>query len=109
MCIFNKIKNLISYGLDYSDSNSINADYYNGSENDLTNIFLEILNLSEKPINVFNRESYSNRLKFLAEEGLHIIELKNIDAGSFKYSNDEIEKLIKNSSSKKKTTKKKKK
>jgi hypothetical protein len=107
-CIIKKIKNIINYGLDYSESNCVNADYYNGSENDLENIFLELINLSEKPINVFNRNSYSERLKFLANEGLNILDLKNINAGSFKYDINEInEAIFKTVPKKKKTTKKK--
>jgi hypothetical protein len=105
-CLINKIKDIIKYGLDYSDSNCVNSDYYNGSENDLENIFLELIHLSEKPINVFNRESYSNRLKFLANEGLHILDVKNIDAGSFKYSDKEIAEVILKAAPKKKVTKK---
>jgi hypothetical protein len=94
MCIFKKIANVFSYGLDYTDSTIINNDYYNGSDNDLENIFLEIIKLSDRPINMFNRESYSERLKFLANEGLYILDLKNIDAGSFKFNNEEIEQIL---------------
>jgi hypothetical protein len=109
MCIFNKIKNIVSYGLDYSDSSCVNSDYYNGSENDLENIFLELIKLSEKPINVFNRGAYSDRIKFLANEGLHIVDIKDINAGSFKYSNDEVAEVILKAVPKKKKTIKKKK
>jgi hypothetical protein len=109
MCIFKKLKDIVTYGLDYSDSSCVNSDYYNGSQNDLENIFLELINLSEKPINVFNRDSYSNRIKFLANEGLHIVDIKNIDAGSFKYSNDEVAEVILKAVPKKKKTIKKKK
>ena len=107
-CIFKKLKDIVFYGLNYNESDCINSDYYNGSENDLENIFLELIHLSEKPINIFNTTSYSERLKFLANEGLHILDLKNIDAGSFKYNNNEInEVILKDIPKKKKTTKKK--
>jgi hypothetical protein len=106
MCIFKKIKDIVAYGLDYTDSNCINSDYYNGSENDLENIFLELIALSEKPINVFNRDTYSSRIKFLANEGLHILDIKNIDAGSFKYSDEELNNVIFKAVPKKKISKK---
>jgi hypothetical protein len=105
-CIIKKFKDIINYGLNYHESECINSDYYNGSENDLENIFLELIHLSEKPINVFNRTSYSERLKFLANEGLHILDVKNIDSGSFKYNNKEIADVILKAAPKKKVTKK---
>jgi hypothetical protein len=111
MCVFNKIKNgldyfyyrifefdrlkgLIQYGIDHSKSNSVTADYYNGSENDLENIFLELLHLSEKPINVFNRIEYSDRIKFLADEGFHILSLNDIKPKTFKFTKNEIDQII---------------
>jgi hypothetical protein len=103
MCIFNKLYNLfeldrlkalIKYGNADYNQNPITTDYYNGSNNDLENIFLELLKLSNTPVNVFNRIEYSERIKFLAEEGLHILEVKAIDAGSFKYTNEEITKIL---------------
>jgi hypothetical protein len=95
-CLINKLKSILQYGIDYSESNRVNADYYNGSENDLENIFLELVHLSEKPINVFNRTSYSDRLRFLAEEGIHILEVKNIKPKSFKVSKEEADAVILN-------------
>ena len=103
MCIFNKIYNLfeldrlkalIKYGNADYNQNPITADYYNGSNNDLENIFLELLKLSKTPVNVFNRIEYSDRIKFLAEEGLHILEVKDIDSGSFKVSKDQADAVI---------------
>ena len=105
-CLINKLKDLIAYGLDYSESNCISDDYYNGSESDLENIFLELVKLSEKPINVFNRNSYSKRLKFLAEEGLYILDIKGVKPTSFKVSKEEADAVILNLAKKtKKVTK----
>jgi hypothetical protein len=104
-CLINKLKSILQYGIEYSETNRVNADYYNGSENDLENIFLELVHLSEKPINVFNRAAYSDRLRFLAEEGIHILEVKNIKPKSFKVSKEEADAVILNLA---KVTKKKK-
>jgi hypothetical protein len=103
MNIINKIKDLLTYGLDYSDSNGVEYDYYNGSDNDLENIFLELLKHADRPINVFNRETYSDRIRFLAGEGLHILSFYN-GPESFKISKEEADAVILNLA---KTTKKK--
>jgi hypothetical protein len=51
---------------------SVYSDYYNGSENELENIFLEFLKLSEKPVNIFGITDLQRRIDFLANEGLNI-------------------------------------
>jgi Asp-tRNA(Asn)/Glu-tRNA(Gln) amidotransferase B subunit len=92
---FDRLKNLIQFGIDYSNNNSpVTADYYNGSDNDLENIFLELLHLSEKPINVFNRIEYSERIKFLADEGLNILSFNDIKPKAFKFTKNEIDQII---------------
>lgn len=93
----------------------IQADYYNGSDNDMVNLFMEILNLA-KGDHCYNGNYVINRLEFLANEGLHIIELQNAKKTSFKFTEDEakdfISKVVKapkkksKSSSKKKSAKK---
>jgi len=107
MCIFNKLKETLKYGLNYTESDIVDSDYYNGSEDDLVNIFIELSNLADKTINVFNRTSYSNRIKFLANEGLHIISVNQIKAKSFKSTAKDIDSIIAKQI-KKKTVKKKK-
>lgn len=106
MCIINKLKNLISYCKHYYKQGGVDSDYYNGSENDLENIFLELIYHSEVPINVFNRIDYSARIKFLAEEGLHILNLKDVKAESFKVTNDDINNIVTKKLTKKPSKKK---
>lgn len=65
-CISNFIKPM---------NKSICDDYYNGSDNEIKNIFLEIQNnILNQPINIFNLNDYKDRLCFLVDEGLDIIE-----------------------------------
>jgi hypothetical protein len=113
MCIFNKLSNLfeinrlkvlIKYGNpDYNYIDPITADYYNGSNDDIINIFIELVKHSDKPINVFNRVEYSERIKFLANEGLHILDINGVKPKSFKLTKDEVDAII---TKKKKITKK---
>lgn len=79
---------LSAYGKEY-----IEADYYNGSEDDLTNIFLEIISLSTTD-HCFNGKFVLERLKFLANEGLHIVDLQNSRKSSFKVTEEEANKII---------------
>lgn len=81
------------YRMEIDDDAFIKADYYNGSENDLTDIFLEILKLATYK-HCYNRKYVLGRLKFLADEGLHIIELLNAKNPSFKVSPEEADKII---------------
>ena len=106
MCFISKIKNLLNYCKDYNRDNSVDSDYYNGSENELENIFLELVKLSEDPINVFNRIAYSERIKFLANEGLHILSVNDLQPKPFKFTKEEIENIV-NKKPVKKPTKKK--
>ena len=79
---------LNAFGRDY-----IEADYYNGSEDDIKNLLLEILALATTD-HCFNGKFVLERLKFLANEGLHIIELQNSHSHSFKLSEKEANDLI---------------
>lgn len=106
MCIINKLKNLISYCKHYYKQGDVDSDYYNGSENDLENIFLELIYHSNVPINVFNRIDYSARIKFLAEEGLHILNLNNVKTKSFKVTKNDIDSLVTKKITKKPSKKK---
>jgi hypothetical protein len=87
-----------SYANDY-----VQSDYYNGSEDDLINIFIEIENLSDTR-HCFNGNFVSKRLNFLANEGLQIVEHKNIKPNSFKVSVKEANDLIVNLAKKTKKT-----
>jgi hypothetical protein len=90
-CFYNWLDScykLGAYGRDY-----IQADYYNGSENDLQNLFLEILALATTD-HCFNGNYILKRLEFLAHEGLHMLEIKKVKVPSFKVSKDEANELI---------------
>jgi hypothetical protein len=71
------------------------ADYYNGSDNELENIFLEIEKLTSQPVNIFNIDDYKRRLDFLANEGLNIISFSE-KPKSFKVTPKEADELILN-------------
>lgn len=59
-CLINKIKSWFS----------VDQDYYNGSENDLYNVLMELKKTLDKPF------SCKRRLKFLVNEALYIFEIK---------------------------------
>jgi len=59
-CLINKIKSWFA----------VNQEYYNGSEDDLYNILLELQKTLNKPF------SFKKRLKFLVNEALFILEIK---------------------------------
>jgi hypothetical protein len=69
------------------------ADYYNGSENELENIFLEIQKVLAQSTNVFNINNHKIRLDFLANEGLNIISFSE-KPKSFKVTPKEADELI---------------
>jgi len=84
----------------------VHSDYYNGSEDDITNIFIEILKLATSD-HCFNGNYVLKRLEFLANEGLHVSEIFNSKNPSFKVTPDEADEIIKKYAKKtKKTTKK---
>jgi len=82
MCIINKVKNL------FCNKVSFDADYYNGSENDLLNVFLEL----KKTLN--NCIVDKKRTSFLIEEGLYILELQKLNVKSFKFTKNEVDDII---------------
>ena len=69
------------------------SDYYNGSDNELENIFLEIQKLAIQSTNIFNIDAYKRRLDFLANEGLNIITFTE-KPKSFKVTAKEADELI---------------
>lgn len=112
MCIFSNIKNLFNVNRLVESWNTppFDEDYYNDSENDLKNIFLELFKLSERPISLVNQNYFIQRIKFLANEGIHIISTQDIKSKPTKVSKKDLEKIIFGNASKKtkvkKTTKK---
>jgi hypothetical protein len=70
----------------------VTEDYYNGSDNDLQNIFLEIINLATSN-HCYNGHYVLKRLEFLANEGLHIVDIQG-GGKSFKLKEDEINNVI---------------
>jgi len=83
----------------------VQADYYNGSENDLTNIFLEIHKLATTD-HCFNGNYVLKRLEFLANEGLHFAQIFNSNNPTFKVTEDEANQiLVKSAKNIKKATK----
>jgi hypothetical protein len=83
------------YKMAANPSELIQADYYNGSENDIVNLFLEILNLAKND-HCHNGHYVLERLKFLANEGLHITEVNQLDQTSFKVTAEQADDLIVN-------------
>jgi hypothetical protein len=71
------------------------SDYYNGSDNELENIFLEIQKLTIHPVNIFGINDYQRRLDFLANEGLNILSFSE-KPKSFKVTPKEADELILN-------------
>jgi hypothetical protein len=90
--IIDKIKNLVEK-LNTPIPDLTYADYYNGSDNELENIFLEIIKLSEKPVNLFSVNDLQRRLDFLANEGLNIISFSG-KVKPFKVTAKEADALI---------------
>jgi hypothetical protein len=72
----------------------IQADYYNGHEDDIKNLFLEILALATTD-HCFNGNYVLKRLEFLANEGLHMVDIQK-DNTNFKVSEKEANEVILN-------------
>jgi len=72
----------------------VQADYYNGHDDDLKNLFLEILALATTD-HCFNGNYVLKRLEFLANEGLHIVGLQK-NKTNFKVSDKEANEVILN-------------
>jgi len=77
---------LITFGDDY-----VFSDYYNGSENDFVNIFLEINDLV-KSRKTLSKNYFDERLSFLVNEGLHMANL--MEFFTFKMSEEEAAKIV---------------
>jgi hypothetical protein len=110
MSILQTIREVFNCVYDPNKPNSVYGHYYNGSDNELENIFLEIKNLANQPVNVFTIDEYKARLNFLAEEGLSIVDVYNVKPRPFKFTKEEIDAVINPKTkkvTKKKTTKKK--
>jgi hypothetical protein len=103
---FKKLKNFIDK-LNEPILDLTYADYYNGSDNELENIFLELLKLSEKPVNIFSITDLQRRIDFLANEGLNITTFCE-KPKNFKLTKEEADKIIANSKAKKVKSKTKK-
>ena len=82
----------------------IEADYYRGSENDLQNIFLEILALASSD-HCYHGHYVLKRLEFLANEGLHIVDLTEARTKNFKVPDKEVNSVIANIAKKTKKNK----
>jgi hypothetical protein len=90
-CFYNWLDShykLASFGDEY-----IQADYYNGSENDLKNIFIEIQRLATTD-HCFNGNYVLKRLEFLANEGLHIADIFNSNNPTFKVTEEEANEIL---------------
>lgn len=98
----NKVKNCSI------QSKLVEDDYYNGSVNDIENIFIEIRNLVNPRICPCKTGFVRDRLNFLIFEGLQILNFYDNMPSSAKVDEEELEKFFSKKSSKtKKTTTKK--
>jgi hypothetical protein len=89
-------------------SQEVEADYYNGSINDIENIFIEIRNLVNPSISPCKTGFVRDRLNFLIFEGLQILNFYDNMPASAKVDEEELEKFFSKKSTKtKKTTTKK--
>jgi hypothetical protein len=87
-------------------NNSVEADYYNGSENDLENILLEIQKLVNPRICPCKLGFTRERINFLVSEGLQVVNFYDKPV-SAKVDEEELEKFFnKKIKPKKKSTKK---
>ena len=83
-----------NYQLNHDPVSYVYADYYNGYENDLVNIFMEVLALVNGD-HCYNGNYILMRLEFLANEGLNILDVHDFNAKSFKISPQEADEVIK--------------
>jgi hypothetical protein len=101
--IANFIGKLNNYvGHKTSGQSFVEEDYYHGSESELINIFLEILDVCRFSSST-TKEYIVKRLEFLANEGLQTVYLQDAKATSFKFSKDEVLDIIVKNKSKKQT------
>jgi hypothetical protein len=90
-----------------SETSLVEADYYNGSENDIENILLELKKLVNPRICPCKVGYVRDRINFLISEGLQISNFYDVKPVSAKVDQEELEEFFKNKTTKKKTTKKK--
>jgi hypothetical protein len=100
-CFYNWLDSL--HKLRVNPVDYIEADYYRGSENDLQNLFLEILALATTD-HCYHGIYVLKRLEFLANEGLHMINVQKVKPISFKVSDEEANAVIANLAKKTKTS-----
>ncbi len=102
--LYNKIQN--KFKTCVSDPVLVEADYYNGSENDLENILLEIQKLANPRICPCKLGFTRERINFLVSEGLQVVNFYDKPV-SAKVDEEELEKFFnKKIKTKKKSTKK---
>lgn len=90
-----------------SKNSLIEADYYNGFENDIENILLEIQNTVNPKICPCKINFVRDRINFLISEGLQIINFYDTKPSTNKVDEEELEEFFsKKIKTKKKTTKK---
>lgn len=90
-----------------NQSNLIEADYYNGSENDLENILLEIQKVVNPRICPCKVCFVRSRINFLVSEGLQIVNFYDSKPTSVKVDEEELQTFFNKKVKSKKPTKKK--
>jgi len=98
--IFNKLKTPF-------DKSLVEADYYNGSENDIENILLELRKLVNPSICPCKVGLVRDRINFLISEGLQIANFYDVQPVSTKVDEEELKKFFNKKIKTKKPTKKK--
>lgn len=88
-----------------SNCGSVEADYYNGSENDIENILLELQKLVNPRICPCKVGFLRDRINFLISEGLQIVSFYDVRLYSNKVDEEELAEFL-NKKIKKKPTKK---
>jgi hypothetical protein len=104
MNILSKIYNKLKCPL---DKTLVEADYYNGSENDIENILLELRKLVNPVIGPCKIGFVRDRINFLISEGLQIANFYDVQPVSTKVDEEELEKFFNKKIKTKKPTKKK--
>ena len=105
--LYQKIKEKIKK--DPSNCNLVEADYYNGSINDLENIFLELQKMVNPRICPCKTGFLRDRINFLVSEGLQIVNFYDTKPSSNKVDEEELEEFFNKkikTKPKKKSTKK---
>jgi|688.fasta_scaffold1802697_1 hypothetical protein len=90
-----------------NQSELVEADYYNGSSNDIENIFIELRKLVNPRICPCKTGFVRDRINFLIFEGLQILNFYDNMPSSAKVDEEELEKFFSKKIKTKKTTTKK--